>query len=138
VVASRHHDRLQVRQATGGDNRTDEHQIDGLPWYQPLSLSLRSFLQSPDDLVSFWSIRQDTLEPVKLTAHKTAVESLSLGDEPRDAFKIIVRPAGLLAPFWRGTYWYDRSNGLFLQYRGVNGLPGTPETVIRIESEPAA
>ncbi len=43
---------------------------------------------------------------------------------------------GFRSLLWHGTYWYRKSDKLFLMYRSVQGSPGTPETVVELIAEP--
>lgn len=110
----------------------ERYPIDADPWYQPLSYSLRGFLQSDRQHVRFWTIRLDELEPVKLKAAKIGTETIETPAGRFEARKVEVRLDGWLSFAWHGIYWYRKSDGLFLKYRGVNGLPGTPPTVIEL------
>lgn len=106
--------------------------IDDHPWFQPLSYSLHEFLISKDSVMCFWSVRPDTFDVVLLSATKTGSETLVFGGLEVPAKKVEIRIKGFFAPFWHGTYWYRLDDLLFLQYRGVNGPPGTAETLIRL------
>ena len=106
--------------------------IDGRNWFQPMSFSLVGFLFSDQKRVSFWTIRQDTLEVLTIVAVKEGRDEVEINGKSIPAFKVEVRLEGFLSPFWHGTYWYRLENGQFLKYRAVNGVPGTPETVITL------
>jgi len=106
--------------------------IDDAPWYQPLTFSLRTFLQSPKTGEAFWLLLSDRLRAVKMQAEKAGEETLTIAGKPVLAWKVRVRPAGLLSMLWEGTYWYRVPDGLFVRYEGANGLPGADKTVIEI------
>jgi hypothetical protein len=106
--------------------------IDERNWFQPMSFSLTGFLFSDEKRVSFWTIRQDTLELLTIVAVKEGMETLEINGANIPAFKVEVRLEGFLSAFWHGSYWYRLENGQFLKYRAVNGPPGTPETVITL------
>lgn len=106
--------------------------IDERNWFQPMSFSLKGFLFSDEKRISFWTIRQDTLELLTIVAVKEGIENVEINGNLIPAFKVEVRLEGFLSPFWHGTYWYRQENGQFMKYRAVNGPPGTPETVITL------
>lgn len=109
--------------------------LDSSPWYQPLTYSLRGFLVSDRSTEYFWMVRLDKLEAIKMKAAKKGIEDLSLSNNTVKAQAVVIRPAGLFSLLWHGTYWYRTSDFLFVQYLGRNGPPGTPETLIQIQSE---
>jgi hypothetical protein len=106
--------------------------IDDRPWFQPLSFSLRTFLDSPEQAITFWTVRADTIEPVPLEAKKLGSDEIIIEGKNVSADKIEVRAEGFYSSFWHGTYWYRRGDHLFMMYRSVQGLPGTAETVVTL------
>lgn len=106
--------------------------IDAAPWYQPLSFALRAMLNADQFAATFWMIRPDTLTPVKLTAEKQQVEPLNIEGHSVDARRVRVSVAGWASMLWHSHYWFRADDHLFVQYRGVNGPPGIPETVVRL------
>ncbi len=118
------------------DQVIDEQlKVDRYPWYQPLSFSLRPLVLDDEQQKVFVMIRPDTLESVTLKAEKKECGNIELNRETVNACAVEVKKNGLLAPFWHVTYWFRKKDGVFLQYRGVHGLPGTPETVIQLVRE---
>lgn len=130
--AERDDNALRIYGNDGGKAIDVTYTIDGRSWFQPLSFSLTRFLFSDEQRLSFWTIRQDTLEVLTIAVTKEGMEDLEVNGNRIPAFKVEVRLEGFLSPFWHGTYWYRKENGQFLQYRAVNGPPGTPETVITL------
>ena len=54
------------------------------------------------------------------------------GFEDMDALKVTVSFTGFLSSFWSFSYYFDPTTLKFVGYKGVNGKPGTPETIIKI------
>lgn len=52
--------------------------------------------------------------------------------EGMNANKITVSLTGFLSVFWSCSYYFDPATLKFIGYKGVNGKPGTPETIIKI------
>lgn len=132
IRAKRSGDRLILRGTRDGQPYSEEHTLDAAPWYQALSYSLRVWLESAADSTEFWTLRPDTLEAVKLSARRIGVEPLQTRAGTVEAVHVQVRARGMLAPFWKADYWFRADNHLFVKYQAVNGLPGSPETVIEL------
>jgi len=103
---------------------------EGNRWYQALSYALRQLALSEKDASVFWMIRPDTLEPLKLKAVRLEPERIAVSGKMVPAHKLRITLTGLLENLWSAHYWFRRSDGVFLQYKGANGPPGTPETLI--------
>ena len=108
------------------------HELDDIPWFQPLSYSLRSFANSEQRSMRFWTIRPDSLEPLLMTVEKDGTELLQTPLGSLASVRLQIRMAGMLKYVWKAHYWFDALNPRFLRYEGVNGPPGTPKTVIEI------
>lgn len=138
ILATRQGDELKISGIRHGKVYSETVKLDKRPWYQALSYSLRSFLESEDDTVTFWTIRNDTFEVTSLQAEKKGEEEILLHGKKIAAHKVILRPEGFYAPFWHGTYWYRKGDMLFVMYRSVHGPPGTAETVVELMEERTA
>jgi len=108
--------------------------IDDTPWFQPLSYSLRQFIDLPQDRIEFWHIRTDTLEPVKLAAVKIGLSfgEVSVGQM---GYLVEIRQSGVFAPFWQASFWFRSGDNVFCRYEGRHGVWGTPLTVISLDRE---
>ncbi len=136
ITAVRKGDSLYISGIRNGELYEKTVTIDSRPWYQPLSFSLGNFLDSSRTKTTFWTIRADTIEAIALQAVKMGEETIIVCNRPMGTWKIEVRPAGILSPFWHGSYWFRKEDNLFLRYRSVHGLPGTDETVVELIKEP--
>ncbi len=114
-----------------GSPKQEKIDIDNLPWMQsiPFSLGRRVVHFAADSEAVFWVFRPDNLSVIKLKAEFDSYDTITVANKTTPAIRVIVHPTGLWSAFWHGTYWFRR-DGLFLLYRGVNGVPGTAETVI--------
>lgn len=133
IVAKRIGNTIQITGTRLGERVNETVKIDKRAWYQPLSYSLGSFLESDEQSISFWVIRADKIEVVALQATKKGEELLKFNNEEVPAQKVEIRPDGLLSALWVGTYWYRKSDNLFLRYQAVHGLPGTAETTVKLK-----
>nr|MBF0221924.1 hypothetical protein [Desulfobulbaceae bacterium] len=110
-------------------NKREE--LDDSPWYQALSFSLRPLLTSKNETETFWFVRSDNLDVIKLNA--TRMESSSPAGCSSSARRIEIRPVGLWANFWHSSYWFQEKNSVLCRYEGRHGLPGTPKTIITLQ-----
>ncbi|MFZ1982837.1 MAG: hypothetical protein WAU91_00390 [Desulfatitalea sp.] len=121
VQATREANAIALRGTCKGQAIQERFELDADPWFQATSLSLRDFVRSPENTITFWTLRPDTLKPLKLTATKVALETLKTADASVDALKIELRATGWRAPFWRSHYWFRASDGLLLRFEGQAG-----------------
>lgn len=136
IIAERHDNELKISGIRNGESYKKTVQIDDRPWYQPLSYSLKNFLISKDKSMSFWTIRADNVEVTTLNVEKMDDEDILINKKLILAQKVEVRAEGFYSYFWHGTYWYRKTDKLFLMYRSVHGPPGTTETVVELIGEP--
>ncbi len=133
VSAVREKNELIITRIEAGRRTIERQAIDERPWFQPLSYSLRRFLQSGEESITFWGIRMDTDRAVLLKATKIGREDVTLNNNTQPAMKVEIRLAGLMSIFWRGVYWYSRDNGLFLQFENSLKLPGVADKIVLVE-----
>lgn len=136
INAVRNGNVLTISGTKGGKKVERVIELDDRPWFQPLSYSLREFLDSSKKEVSFWTIRADTFEPIVLVARKKGIELVTFQEAEVSAQKIEVRAEGFSSHFWSGSYWFRKSDNIFLKYRSVHGFPGTTETVVTLLKTP--
>ena len=111
--------------------------VDDAPWYQATSWSLRAFVLSSKKEICFWTVRIDTLEVHKIKAIKEHRDILNVNGVNEDAVEVGLRLKGLMALFWKSSYWFRASDGVFLRFEGPSGPPGTPDIVVEYRG-PAA
>jgi hypothetical protein len=136
IIAERQGDELKLSGVRYGEVYEETVELDERPWYQPLSYSLRNFLDSEGESMSFWTIRADTVEATTLRVKKASEEEIPVNGKKIMAQRVELRAEGFFSHFWHGTYWFRKSDKLFLMYRSVHGPPGTPETFVELTGEP--
>jgi hypothetical protein len=136
IIAERQGDELKISGIRYGEVYEETVELDERPWFQPLSYSLRDFLGSEEESMSFWTIRTDTLEATTLQVKKEGEEEISVNGKKIMAQRVELRAEGFFSHFWHGTYWFRKSDKLFLMYRSVHGSPGKPETVVELTGGP--
>ncbi len=132
IVANRTGNLLNVSGTRNGKMYKKTVKIDERPWFQPLSFSIRNFLASDLTKMSFWIIRVDTIEPIAMKVEKKEDDKILFNNTLITAQKVEVRVEGFYSPFWHGTYWYRKSDKLFLKYKSIHGPPGTKETIVKL------
>jgi hypothetical protein len=114
-----------------GINLNREHELGQTPWYQALSLSLRKHLKQESELPhEFWTLRPDNLDLYRLQIEQVSEDELKMSHTTEQTYHVLIRPTGWKAPFWKGEYWFRKSDGSFLRYFGGSGPPGSPPTIV--------
>lgn len=132
ITARRSGDRIVLSGTRNDRPYAEEITLDAAPWYQAMSYSLRAWLDGNAQRIEFWTLRPDTLEAVKLSAERVGVETVDTRAGQVRAVHVRLRARGLLAPFWKADYWFRADDLVFLKYHAINGLPGTPPTIIEL------
>lgn len=135
IEAVRRGNELKITGTLEGRRIDSTHTLDERPWYQPLSFSLRSFIEAGVSETSFWTIRSDTLDVVTMQAKRQGSDEVEIAGQMVPALKVEIRRAGLFSSLWHGTFWFREADGLFVRYQGVHGPPGTSETVVQLQGE---
>ena len=130
VEATREANTIVLRGTCKGQTIEERFDVDADPWFQATSLSLREFVRSSENTVTFWTLRPDTFKAFKLTATKVARENLKRADASVEALKIELRAAGWRAPFWKSHYWFRAADGLLLRFEGQAGPSAANKIVI--------
>ncbi|HHD63612.1 MAG TPA: hypothetical protein ENK96_04460 [Desulfobulbaceae bacterium] len=95
---------------------------------------MRALPTSKNRKKTFWTIRQDSLEAVKMEAVVKGKEKIEINGRWENTIKIEIHPAGFFSSFWHAHYWFRPADLVFVQYRGVHGLPGTPATTVSLKN----
>jgi hypothetical protein len=133
IVAQRVGNVIRIQGEFQGEPIDRSVEVDDAPWYQALTYSLRTLLDSGQESMIFWVLRPDNMSALKLKAVRKDSVQVTMNGEEVDAQKITVRPTGLLSKVWRADYWFRAQDGVMLRYEAVHGPPGTPKTVVRLQ-----
>jgi hypothetical protein len=112
----------------------------GAPWNQLFQMGLKPFVLGKEESLQFRSI--GTQGPGELKIGKFSVtrkddEMIMLEGKEIAAFHLRISLSGLLSIFWHGDYWYRKTDGRFLRYRGKN-RPGGSTAVSELVQEVVA
>lgn len=109
-----------------GKSINRKEKSDGLPWFQNVEFN-GSTVADGKKPVKYECIRYTEMD-------KHTMQVTNKGEKEVEGYRTIhVRAslAGALAGIWGCDYYYDVHTGQFVVYKGVEGGPGTLETVIK-------
>lgn len=132
IKAWRTGDTLFVRGVINGKQVNEQYAVDEAPFYQTLTYSLRDFLSSGKKQVVFWMLHPETYKPFKIQATKGGTSTISLYGKETEVQHIRIRVSGILSILWHGDYWYRTDDHVLVEYRGLNGPPGSSQTIVRL------
>lgn len=136
VTAVREDNRIFLEGTDEGDPVKKTYKINSLPWNQSFNIGLEHFVLSSGESMKFWAIGTSSpgyLKITKFSVKKKDYENITLESaaEPVEAIHITISLSGILSLFWTGKYWYRKSDGRFLRYKGKN-KSGGPVAVMEL------
>jgi len=137
VTASREGNKIFLKGQTRGKPIEKTFKINELSWNQTFNIGLERFALSPEKSMVFWSIGTRGPGNMKITRFKVKKkgnETIKINGKEVEAVYITISLTGLLSVFWTGKYWYRKSDGVFLRYKGKGG-PGTGISIMELTSE---
>ena len=99
----------------------------GKPWYQNIAYNAGRSLKGKKSL-DYECFRPDNINLYTMKATRKGLENFN----GADAVCIKVSLTGMLSVFWSCQYFFNPTSLTFSGYKGVNGGPGTPETIITL------
>ncbi|MBN2400108.1 MAG: hypothetical protein JXI33_07185 [Candidatus Aminicenantes bacterium] len=99
----------------------------GAPWNQLFQMGLRPFVLAGRKNYQFRSIGTQgpgEMKMGKFTVTRSGEEKIWLAGKEITSVHLRISLSGLLSVFWHGDYWYRKSDGRFLRYRGKNRSGG--------------
>lgn len=138
IEAVRRNETLTIEGVLSGQNFMRTHNLGDLPWYQALSVSLLAIIEHPNGPREFWILRPDTLDLHRMQVSELNEDDLELEGQVIPTWRLTIRLTGWQSYLWHAQYWLRQTDGRFVKYEGVSGLPGTPTTVIILTSEELA
>lgn len=137
ITASRDGNKIFLKGQTKGKPIEKTFKINELSWNQTFNIGLERFALSPEKSMIFWSIGTKGPGNMKITRFKVkkkGIETITIRGKEVEAVYITISLTGLLSIFWTGKYWYRKSDGVFLRYKGKSG-PGTGVSIMELASE---
>jgi len=99
----------------------------GKPWYQNIAYNAALTLNNGKSL-EYECFRPDNIKLYTMSAVKKGIENF----DGRNTVKIEVSLTGFMSAFWSCDYYFATTTLEFVGYKGINGGPGTPETIISV------
>lgn len=137
VTASREGNKIFLKGQSKRKPIEKTFKINELSWNQTFNIGLERFVLSPERSMIFWSIGTKGPGNMKITRFKVkkkGIEIITINGKQVEAVYITISLTGLLSIFWTGNYWYRKSDGVFLRYKGKSG-PGTGVSIMELTSE---
>ncbi len=134
ITAQRSGDIIKIQGKLKGKEISREYKIGNRPWFQAWNLSLGFFVLSGETRQEFWTVRNDLKEFV-LVVLREQEETIIINGKAVEAVKVKVTVNNWMSKFWSVYYWFGKSDGVYLKYKGANGPPGTPVTDIELINE---
>lgn len=99
---------------------------DGLPWIASVGFFIAPFTQDETvDWMAFWFVTPGKWELMKMQLFRQEDVTIKIRDRAYEAIHISMRPSGFFAVLWKADMWFRKSDGHFLKYTGLVGLPGS-------------
>ena len=131
--AERKADKLHLQGTLQGKAVDKQLPLGDKPWFQSLSYSLSRMVALKRAKTDFWFLRSDELELLGMRAELAGKEQMVADGKTVAAQRVRIKLDSLIAAFWEASYWFRETDQVFLRYRGVNGPPGTDETMIDLQ-----
>lgn len=112
-----------------GKNISKSVKSEGYAWYQNISYNAGLALKDKKS-VQYECFRPDNIELYVMEAQLQ--EQTHINNQKVHRVKVNLK--GFLSRFWSCHYYFDLKTNWFILYRGVNGGPGTPETVTTLKN----
>lgn len=94
---------------------------DDKPFYFSPKFNLQKFVLSDAEEIEFWTLRKDELTPYMMVAKKDGTKMLKINGQAIEAVVVKYSPTGKFAKYYRRTYYYRPSDGLFVQRKSPMG-----------------
>ena len=136
VTAVRTANRVEVTIEKKGKCRVKVHEIDPAPWIQSREFGMRGFADDPKAaMLKFWALNPSDSSMNKMMATRQEEKKIKCGDRFFDAFRVKVTLDGWKSVFWSSEFWFRKSDGVFLKYKGSASGPNSPEVVSELVKE---
>lgn len=128
-VVTKTGDQYSVIGVISGKPVNVKHKSEGYPWCQSIAFSAGRLMPKDGTVFKYENVMPKTgkIYPMQVSV----VSQTNVAG--RDAYEVKCTVAGVFAGIWSCRYYIDKANSQFLMYRGVEGGPGTPETVWSIK-----
>jgi len=96
--------------------------LDERPLFNHPKVNLTSFVRSGDTSIEFWGLRKSTLKKYLMEAFKEGEETITVDGQPVEVMSVKIVPKdGLLKKYYKRTYYFRSSDGLFVKKKPSKG-----------------
>jgi len=135
-TATREGNQISLQGTLNDQPLSRRFRIDSHPWFQSMEWSLQPLILSGSSQpLVFWVLQPFEGRVYLMQAHEERTEEIDVDSRTVEAMRVRVSPWGILSAVWSSLYWFRPSDGEFLRYEAVRGLPGTPKTVVELVQE---
>ncbi len=136
VTAIRTENRVEVTIEKKGKCEVKIHEIDPAPWIQSREFGMRGFADDPEaEMLKFWALNPSDSSMNKMMATRQEEKKIKCGDRHFEAFRVKVTLDGWKSIFWSSEFWFRKSDGVFLKYKGSASGPNSPVVVSELVKE---
>ncbi len=112
---------LYIKGKLAGKSIDKEITLDDRPLYNHPKVNLTKFVLSDQDNIEFWGLRKATLMKYVMQAKKMGEEIITVDGQAIDTIKVYFSPTGPLKKYYRRTYYFRKSDGLFIKKKPSKG-----------------
>lgn len=94
---------------------------DDRPFYFSPKFNLQKLIVSGETETEFWTLRKDKLTPYKMEAKRDGTKTMKIMGEEVETVEVDYNPTGKFARYYRRTYYYRASDGLFVYRKSPTG-----------------
>ncbi|MCA9393910.1 MAG: hypothetical protein KC900_06875 [Candidatus Omnitrophica bacterium] len=94
---------------------------DDRPFYFSPKFNLQKLILSGESKTEFWTLRKDKLTPYLMEAQRDGTKRMKIMGEEIEAVEVKYNPTGKFARYYRRTYFYRPSDGLFVYRKSPTG-----------------
>jgi len=136
ITAVRTDNQVDVRIEKKGKSELKNYEIDEAPWIQSREFGMRGFADDPEvKELKFWALNPSDSSMMKMIGTRQEEKRIKCGDRVFEAFRVKVTLDGWKSIFWSSEFWFRKSDGVFLKYKGSASGPNSPEVVSELVKE---
>lgn len=120
-----------IQEKNKNTTKTTTTPLNGIPFKYPPSFFMADFVASDQQKQFIWVVNKTDKNLRQMIFTKVGIEEVKIQNKTISCIKIEMKPPGFAGMVWKALYWFDSTNGEFIQYSGKKGPPGTPNFLIQ-------
>ncbi len=121
-MGERKDDCLLIKGRNRGKEIDKRIKIDDHPFFFHPALGLSEFVRSGKKSQEFWTLRPDNLSEYKMKAENQGAETIEVNGEQLKTIRVKWGLTGILSRFYNQTFWFRKSDGVFVKSKVSRGL----------------